>query len=158
VSIALAASSSVEKPVNGRILLLDDDPAIRQILLRLLENEEYFVRAAADGTEAVALAQVTQFDLALLDLNMPVADGWEIIKQLTALHPTLAIILITARPDRFYPALASGVDALLEKPLDFVVLFQTIRELMETPRKRAWNFLQPHLASPPRAVEERRAN
>src|SRR5487761_2070299 len=110
-----------DKPVKGRILLVDDDPAVRQILLRLLENEDYFVQTAANGAGALALAGATKFDLALLDLNLPVKAGWEILQQLAKKNPGLAIILMTARPDRLFPALAPEVDALLEKPLDFVI-------------------------------------
>ena len=52
-------------------------PAIRQILCRLLAEEGYRVLTAANGVEALELAKVTTFDLALLDLNMPLKDGWE---------------------------------------------------------------------------------
>ena len=120
-------------PAKQKILLVDDDPAIRQILFRLLDEEDYFVLTAANGVEALELDQATKFDLVLLDLNMPVKDGWETFKQLSAKHPLLPIILITARPNQFFPALASGVGALLEKPLDFVKLFHTIRNLLEEP-------------------------
>lgn len=121
---------------NGRqkILLVDDDPAIRQILVRLLTEENYTVLTAANGVEALVLSSSAKFDLVLLDLNMPVKDGWETFEQLTSNNPLLPIILITARPNQFFPALASGVGALLEKPLDFTKLFQTIHELLEEPQ------------------------
>jgi len=73
---------------------------------------------------------------------MPVKDGWETFMQLSAQNPELPIILITARANQFFPALASGVDALLEKPLDFVKLFRTIHELLEeSPAARLERFL-----------------
>ena len=122
------------KPVTKKkILLVDDDAAIRQILVRLLQEEGYFVLTGANGVEALALADATKFDLVMLDLNMPVKDGWSTFEQLTAKNPTLPIILITARPNQLFPALASGVGALLEKPLDFVKLFDTVRSLLEEP-------------------------
>ena len=121
------------KAAKRKILLADDDPAFRQILLRLLAEEDYLVLTAANGTEALELANVTKFDLALLDLNMPVKNGWETFEQLSAKHPLLPIILITARPSQFFPALDSGVGALMEKPLDFVKLFHTIQNLLEEP-------------------------
>ncbi len=70
---------------------------------------------AADGVEALELANATKFDLVLLDLNMPVKDGWQTFEQLTAKDPTLPIIIITARPNQFFSALSAGVGALLEK-------------------------------------------
>ena len=123
------------RPARHKILLVDDDPAIRQILLRLLTEEGYFVLTAADGVEALELVAAVKTDLVLLDLNMPVKDGWETFEQLTAKNPLLPIILITARPNQLFPALAAGVGALLEKPLDFVKLFSTIRSLLEEPEE-----------------------
>ena len=64
------------KPAKQKILLVDDDPAIRQILYRLLGEEDYFGLTAANGIEALELNKATKFDLVLLDLNMPLkADG-----------------------------------------------------------------------------------
>lgn len=121
------------KAAKQKILLADDDPAIRQILLRLLAEEDYLVLMATNGAEALELANATKFDLAVLDLNMPVKNGWETFEQLSAKHPVLPIILITARSNQFFPALAPGVVALMEKPLDFVKLFHTIQNLLEEP-------------------------
>ena len=146
------------KPAKGKILLVDDDPAIRQILRRLLGEEDYLVLTAANGVEALELDRATKFDLVLLDLNMPMKDGWETFKQLSTQHPLLPIIVITARPNQFFPALASGVGALLEKPLDFAKLFDTIRVLLEEPaevrmaryqgRPSVFNYIPPKAGKP----------
>jgi CheY-like chemotaxis protein len=121
------------KPAKRKILLVDDDAAIGQILLHLLEEEDYIVVTASNGVEALVFAEATKFDLVLLDLNMPVKDGWETFDQLTTKNPLMPIILITARPNQFFPALASGVGALLEKPLNLTKLFSTIHNLLEEP-------------------------
>ena len=141
-----------------KILLADDDAAIRQILFRLLEEEGYSVLTAANGVEALEIARVTSFDLALLDLNMPLKDGWETFEQLTHWQPALPIILITARPNQLFPALASGVVALLEKPLDFTKLFSTIHNFLEEPletrltrsmgRTSVFNYIPPKVVEP----------
>lgn len=125
---APAGTAQAEKP---RILLVDDDPAIRQILVRLLADENYEALTAANGVEALVLNDSAKFDLVLLDLNMPFKDGWETFEQLTSHDPLLPIILITARPNQFFPAMAAGVGALLEKPLDFTRLLRTIRSLLQ---------------------------
>jgi DNA-binding response OmpR family regulator len=130
-----APSPKALKPAKKKILLVDDDAAIRQILVRLLQEEGYFVLTAANGVEALALADATKFDLVMLDLNMPVKDGWSTFEELTARAPTMPVIIITARPNQLFPALASGVGALLEKPLDFVKLFDTVRSLLEEPEE-----------------------
>ena len=125
-----AAPSKAADAEKQRILLVDDDPAIRQILVRLLTEENYLVLTAANGVEALVLSESTQFDLVLLDLNMPVKNGWETFEQLTSQDPLVPVILITARPNQFFPALASGAGALLEKPLDLTRLLHTIRTLL----------------------------
>ena len=161
MNIAFDAPAAKPKAVNlpkRKILLVDDDPAVRQILLRLLENEDYFVQTAANGAGALALANAAKFDLALLDLTLPVKAGWEILQQLSKKNPGLAIILMTARPDRLFPALAPEVDALLEKPLDFVILFHTIQALLEKPpAPRPERFLGLPAGVPVQAAEFRRA-
>ncbi|HEV2693932.1 MAG TPA: response regulator [Verrucomicrobiae bacterium] len=124
-------SLKVLKPVKKKILLVDDDAAVRQILMRLLQEEGYFVLTAANGVEALALADATHFDLVMLDLNMPAKGGWSTFEELTAKSPTLPVIIITARPNQFFPALDSGVGTVLEKPLDFVKLFDTVHSLLE---------------------------
>jgi CheY-like chemotaxis protein len=137
MNTALETAAPAAKPTATRqkILLVDDDPAIRQILVRLLAEEGYLVLTAANGAEALALVASAKFNLVLLDLNMPVKNGWDTFEQLTARNPLLPIILITARPNQFFPALASGVGALMEKPLDFTKLFHTIRSLLEEPEE-----------------------
>jgi len=128
-----ATKPSAMKPVQRNILLVDDDPAIRQILLQLLAEEGYAVRTAATGGEALELANTTKFDLVLLDLNLPVKDGWQTFEQLSTKNPLLPFILVTAQPNQLFSALASGAGALLEKPLDFAKLFYTIHNLLEEP-------------------------
>ena len=137
-SPAAEAQLKAVRPARKRILLVDDDPAIRQILPRLLMDEGYAVVAAANGAEALECDRTTKFDLVLLDLNMPVKDGWETYDELTSKHPGLPVIVVTARCNQFFPALSAGVGGLLEKPLDFTKLFYTVSHLLrETSEDRA---------------------
>jgi CheY-like chemotaxis protein len=126
-------SPKASQKMKEKILLVDDDPAIRQLLTRLLTEEGYIVVSAANGVEAFELVCKAQFDLALLDLNMPVMDGWDAFEQITTKIPLLPIIVITARPNQLFPALASGTGALMEKPLDLPKLFETIETLLKEP-------------------------
>ena len=118
-----------------RILLVDDDSAIRKILLRLLSAEGYHVQTAANGFEALEIIATGKCDLVLLDLNMPEMDGWETFEQLAVREPLLPVIVITARANQLFPALAAGVGALLGKPLDFTRLLQEIPRLLAEPRQ-----------------------
>jgi DNA-binding response OmpR family regulator len=120
-----------------QILLVDDDPTVRDSLSGALVAEGYKVVPAANGQEALDLADRVAVDLVLLDLNMPVKNGWDTFEQLTRQHPILPVIIVTARPNQVFTALSAGAGALLEKPMDIPILLQTMEKLLaETPDKR----------------------
>ncbi len=119
--------------MKHRILLVDDDPGVRRMLSRVLEEEGYAVVPAANGIEALELATTRMPDLVLLDLNLPLQDGWDTLERLTTENPLLPVIIITARPNQIFPALAAGAGALMEKPLDLPKLLRTIRDLLAEP-------------------------
>ena len=127
------APSKTPQALKEKILLVDDEPAIRQMLTRLLTGEGYNVLSATSGIEALDFANRADFDLVLLDLNMPGMDGWDTFEKLTAKNPLLPVIVITARPNQRFTALAAGIGALMEKPLDLQKLFVTIRDLLDEP-------------------------
>jgi len=116
-----------------KILLVDDDPAVRQMLGLLLTGEGYTVLLAVNGNEAIEVVRAAEVDLVLLDLNMPGMDGWMTFEQLVSENPLLPIVVITARPNQHFTALSAGIGALLEKPLDLPKLFLTIRDLLGEP-------------------------
>jgi DNA-binding response OmpR family regulator len=113
-----------------RILLVDDDPTVRDSLNDVLLAEGYFVIPAENGQQALDLAARLPVDLALLDLNMPVKNGWDTFERLTAEHPLIPIIIATARPNQLFTALNAGAGALLEKPMDIPTLLRTIEKLL----------------------------
>jgi CheY-like chemotaxis protein len=119
--------------MKKNILLVDDDPGVRRMLQRVLEEEGYIVVPAANGMEALERARATASQLVLLDLNLPAQNGWETLERLAAEGPLLPVIIITARPNQLFPALASGAGALMEKPLDLPKLLRTIRDLLAEP-------------------------
>jgi DNA-binding response OmpR family regulator len=122
--------------MKPKLLLVDDDPTVREMIGRVLTEAGHLVLLAANGQEALDLAAATEVDLVLLDLNMPVKGGWDTFERLTAENPFLPIIIITARPNQIFPALASGAGALMEKPLDFSKLLETIRALLSEPAEK----------------------
>ncbi len=121
------------KNMKPKILLLDDDEAIRQMLGRILTQEGYLVIPAATGQRALELAAATELDLALLDLNLPGQNGWDVFERLTADEPLLPVVIITARANQLFVALGAGAGALMEKPLDPPRLLQIIRDLLDEP-------------------------
>jgi len=126
-------NAAVAKPAGNRILVVDDDASVREMLARVLVGEGYLVWSAADETVACEIAGAEKIDLALLDLNMPGKDGWHIFERLAAENPLLTVIIITARSNQLFTALGAGVAALLEKPLNFTKLLQTIDRLLAEP-------------------------
>jgi DNA-binding response OmpR family regulator len=116
--------------MKKHILLADDDPGLRESLAAVLRSDGYAVLPAKDGQEALDMVSAFEVDLVLLDLNMPVKNGWDTFERLTAENPLTPIIIITARPNQLFTALSAGVGALLEKPLDISELLQTIHSLL----------------------------
>jgi DNA-binding response OmpR family regulator len=112
------------------ILLADDDAAIRQTLGQLLILEHYNVIFASTGREAAAQFISCLPDLVLLDLGMPDRDGWDTFNLMHGTHPAVPVIVITARPHQGEHAASAGVTALMEKPLDILLLLKTMRDLL----------------------------
>ena len=120
-----------------RIMLVDDDPIVRDSLKDVLLAEGYLIISAVNGQQALDLANESPVDLVLLDLNMPVKNGWDTFEKLTAEHPLIPIIIATARPNQLFTALNAGVGALLEKPMEIRTLLWTMERLLaETAEQR----------------------
>jgi two-component system response regulator FlrC len=120
-----------------RVLLVDDDRVVRESLRELLIGEGYFVIPAENGEQAIEVVNQSAVNLVLLDLNMPVKNGWDTFEELTREHPTLPVIIITARANQLFTAASSGAGALLEKPMDIPTLLQAMRKLLaETAEQR----------------------
>lgn len=119
--------------MKKRILLADDDESVRRMVARVLETEGYDVLMAQSGREAVSRALASVPDLILLDITMPDKNGWEAIDTIEQTRPFIPVIVITARPNQQEHATQAGIDALMEKPLDLVVLLKTIRDLLNEP-------------------------
>jgi DNA-binding response OmpR family regulator len=115
---------------KNRLLVVDDDASVRELLARVLQGEGYSVQTAVNGTEALDIAAAAPLDLVLLDLTMPGRNGWDTFAKLRTENPLLAVIIITARPNQFFTAVGAGVGALLEKPLDFPKLLETVSSLL----------------------------
>jgi DNA-binding response OmpR family regulator len=123
-------ATTATKPAEKKILVVDDDPQIRESLRKVLRAEGYEVWLAADGQEGIARHDTGQIDLLLLDLNLPGNSGWDVFGTLTARNPCLPIIIITGRQNQQELAAGAGVGALMRKPLDVPALLQTITDLL----------------------------
>lgn len=119
-----------------RVLIVDDDEVVRTSLAAVLECEGYEVHSTDDGNSAIRLAVDHRPDLVLLDLNMPKMDGWTAFTELEGARPLLPVIVLTARPNQYKNAVKLGVDAFMEKPLNFPVLLRAIRKLTQEPPEK----------------------
>lgn len=118
------------------VLLVEDDLTVCCSVDAVLFSEGYHVIVAGNGEKALEFASKYAVDLVLLDLNLPVKNGWDTFATLTAEYPLLPVIIITARPNQHFTALAAGVGALMEKPLDISALLRTMEKLLAEPAER----------------------
>ncbi|MDX6638538.1 MAG: two-component system, OmpR family, response regulator MprA [Solirubrobacterales bacterium] len=115
---------------TGRVLVVEDDEAIADVLRRTLRQEGHEVRSAADGVEALAVAEEFVPDLVILDLGLPKLDGVEVLERLRA-ESDVPILILTARSelDDRVTGLDSGADDYLVKPFERKELLARLRAL-----------------------------
>jgi DNA-binding response OmpR family regulator len=116
---------------EGRVLLVEDDAEIADVLRRSLRNEGYEVRTSADGVDALDAAAGFVPDLVVLDLGLPRLDGIEVCRRLRA-GSDVPILMLTARTetDDRVDGLDSGADDYLVKPFERRELLARIRALL----------------------------
>jgi two-component system, OmpR family, copper resistance phosphate regulon response regulator CusR len=115
-----------------RILLVEDEPDAARLLAEGWREQRYAVDGAADGETAVFQASVNDYDLLILDVLLPLKDGFEVCRELRASGAQMPILLLTARdavPDRI-AELDFGADDYLTKPFDFHELLARVRALL----------------------------
>jgi len=118
-----------------KILLVEDNEMNRDMLSRRLERKGYQVVIAVDGGEGLAQARAEKPDLILMDMSLPVLDGWEATRQLKAGEATkhIPIIGLTAHAmagDR-EEAMAAGCDDYDTKPVEFPRLLGKIEAMLD---------------------------
>jgi len=119
--------------VKAKVLIVDDDASVRESLRKVLADAGYEVALAADSREAMERFEGRHIDLLLLDIGLPVRDGWDAFERITNEAPVLPIIIITGQANQHDLAVAAGVGALMEKPLGAVELLTMMQELLAEP-------------------------
>jgi len=119
----------------AKILLVEDNEANRDMLLRRLQRKGYEVVIAIDGEEAIAIARSEHPELILMDISLPVMDGWEATRQLKASSETqnIPIIALTAHamPGDREKSLEAGCDDYDTKPIELSRLLEKIQRLLK---------------------------
>ena len=133
--------------MTKKILLVDDERSIRESLSKILRGGNYEVVLAENGLEAIEKHGAERIDLLLIDLNLPIKNGWDALQWLVDVNPLLPIVIITGRSDQRAVAEAAGADVLMEKPLDVPLLLQSVGELMNAPIESRAQHASSHAAS-----------
>jgi two-component system, OmpR family, response regulator MprA len=126
-----------------RVLVVDDEPAVRSSLRRALEFERYTVLLAEDGEDAIAQLSETKVDAVVLDVSMPRLDGLQVARCLRDRRDRTPILMLTARDaiDDRVAGLDAGADDYLVKPFALRELQARLRALVrriDTPAKPLW--------------------
>lgn len=112
------------------ILIIDDEAGIRASLSSILEDEGYSVEAVENGKQALKTCEKMQFDVALIDINLPDIKGTELLSSLKHISPKMVRIIITG-----YPSIENAVKAVNEKSDGYILKPFNIPELLETIKK-----------------------
>ena len=117
-----------------KILVVEDDNINQDMLVRRLERSEYEVITANDGLTALQLISEEMPNLILLDIGLPVMDGWQVVEQIksdekTAAIPVIALTAYSARED-YERSIQAGCDYYFAKPLKFDELLVTIHKIL----------------------------
>jgi two-component system, cell cycle response regulator DivK len=117
-----------------KILLIEDNATIRDMLMRRLQRRNFDVTTAGDGQAACALAVAERPDLILMDMHLPILDGWEATRQLKRSEATRTIPIIALTADAMSgdraKALEAGCDDYETKPIDLPSLLGKIDRLV----------------------------
>jgi DNA-binding response OmpR family regulator len=113
------------------ILVVDDDPHIRQLVRHFLQNEGFVVHEAADGVEALAKLEAVKANLVILDVMMPNMDGWQLCQELRE-HDDLPLLMLTAKGEMMdkVKGFQLGTDDYLVKPFDPPELVARVKALL----------------------------
>jgi two-component system nitrogen regulation response regulator NtrX len=127
--------------MKSRILVIDDEAAIRDSLRMILEYEEYGFVGASSGQEGLALVQRDRPDLVLLDIKMPGMDGMEVLRKLHALDETLPVVMISGHgtTSTAVDAIKSGAIDFLDKPLSSERVIVTLQNVLKQQELRQEN-------------------
>jgi CheY-like chemotaxis protein len=112
----------------GKVLVVDDEPEVRQVLHEFLSSRGYDVTMAPGGAAALGIIEADTPDLVLLDVAMPDMDGVETLRRIAAIQPGLPVIMVTANADIGITSklLALGAVDYVPKPFDLDYLDQAV--------------------------------
>lgn len=135
----MTGPSKPDKPASNIALVVDDEPANRDFLVRLLEQAKLDVKGASTGTEALKIAEsIEHMVLLAIDNKLPDMDGVDLLAQMRKRYPQARIIMATMLDERplMTRAFENGCDVFLVKPHGFMELFRRLQTGDEASLKR----------------------
>lgn len=144
-AIPLIRSSSFPSHFHegeGRILIVDDEPDIRETLIDMLECAGYEAVGAEDGAQALERIEKADCDVVISDLHMPGVDGLALIESLKKDYPYLPVVVVTGFPslDKAVEVMKSGAADFLTKPFELERLLHVVRRTLEESRLKRENL------------------
>ncbi|WP_339166382.1 response regulator transcription factor [Brevibacillus sp. FSL L8-0520] len=127
----------------AKLLVVDDDPHIRELVRVFLQNEGFDILEAPDGQEALAVMESDQADLVILDIMMPRMDGWELCRELRK-HYDIPLLMLTAKGEtaQKIKGFELGTDDYLVKPFEPAELVVRVKALLKRYRIAASHTVQ----------------
>ncbi len=121
------------KKFKGKILIIEDENSMREVLKMLLEGEGYEVTTASDGLEGISCAEKDIFDLVITDMKMPKLDGFEVLKKLKEISPNTIVIMITAfgTSEKAIEAMKMGAYDYINKPFNIDEIRLIVKNAIE---------------------------
>lgn len=119
-----------------KILIVDDEPVILELMVAALEASDYIVVSCPNGKEAMEVIKDNTFDLLVTDIIMPEVDGLDLIDHVISTSPNISVLAISGGGkdkeggDLLESAMVSGADAVLEKPFRPDELVRTVRAML----------------------------
>ena len=116
---------------DTKILIVDDDSNISDLLKMYFENEGYTVKIASDGVEGLSYFKLFEPDLVLLDIMLPKKDGWQVCREIREMS-SKPVIMVTAKGEAFDTVLGLelGADDFVVKPFDMKVLSARVKAVL----------------------------
>lgn len=125
-------------PAKPSVLIVDDEPGIRKLLMISLDENGYSPDAAENGAEAIRKANERYYNLALIDIMLPDTNGVELLSKFKPTRPRTRKIIMTGNPSlqNAVEALNKGADAYIMKPLDMEKVLATLEDQMNKQKEQ----------------------